>query len=54
VAKDELWRQLDAALTGKSREKEFLAIPAIDRQSVISILKQTRKNLPRSFGIALE
>ncbi len=54
VARNELWRQLDAALTGKSPVKEFLAIPAIDRQSVISILKQTRKNLPRSFGIALE
>lgn len=50
-ARDEMWRQLQAALTGDTREREYLAIPAADRQSVISILRQTRKNLPANFGI---
>jgi hypothetical protein len=43
AARDELWRQLGAALTGKSGNKDYLAIPAADRQAVIEILRETMK-----------
>ncbi len=43
AARDELWRQLGEALSGKSRHKDYQAIPAADRQAVIEILRETMK-----------
>ena len=48
-ALDELYKQLWLALTGQSKNKEFAAIPAADRQAVLEILRQTKRNLPEYF-----
>jgi len=48
-ALDELYRQLWLALTGETKDKELVAIPAADRQAVLEILRQTKRNLPAYF-----
>lgn len=48
-ALEELYRQLWLALTGQTKDKELAAIPAADRQAVLEILRQTKRNLPDYF-----
>lgn len=48
-ALDELYKQLWLALAGQSKNKDFAAIPAADRQAALEILRQTKRNLPEYF-----
>lgn len=48
-ALDELYRQLWLALTGQTKDRELAATPAADRQAVLEILRQTKRNLPAYF-----
>ncbi len=48
-ALDEVFRQLWAALTGQTRDKEFTSIPEADRTAVLDILRQTKPGLPEYF-----
>ena len=48
-ASDEVFRQLWAALTGQTRDKEFTSIPEADRTAVLDILRQTKPGLPEYF-----
>ena len=45
-ALDEVYRQLWAALTGQTKGKDLLAIPADERKAVLEILRATKTNLP--------
>ena len=44
-ARQELWRQLVEALSGKSPDESYKSIPVADRQSVIEILRETKVSL---------
>ena len=48
-AMDEVFRQLWAALTGQTRDKQFTSIPEADRTAVLDILRQTKPGLPDYF-----
>ena len=44
-ARQELWRQLVEALSGRSPDESYKSIPVADRQSVIEILRETKVSL---------
>jgi hypothetical protein len=44
-ARQELWRQLQEALSGKSPDESYKSIPLADRQAVIEILQETKFSL---------
>ena len=48
-ASDEVFRQLWAALTGRTGDEKFNAIPEADRTAVLEILRQTKPALPEYF-----
>lgn len=48
-ALEEVYRQLWPALTGRTKEKDLMAIPADDRKAVLEILRATKTNLPGYF-----
>ncbi len=48
-ALDHLYKQLWLALTGQTKDKDFLAIAPEDRKAVLEILRQTKTNLPAYF-----
>lgn len=48
-ALDYLYRQLWRVLTGQTQDKDFAAIPAAERKTVLEILRQTKRNLPEYF-----
>lgn len=48
-ALDYLYRQLWLALTGQTKDREFLAIPQEERKAALEILRETKTNLPDYF-----
>ncbi|MBI1764619.1 MAG: hypothetical protein HYR56_24615 [Acidobacteria bacterium] len=48
-ALEQVYRQLWQVLTGQTHDKDLAALPAAERQAVLEILRETKRNLPAYF-----
>jgi hypothetical protein len=49
VAKDAIYSRLSDVLTGRDRHQRYNRLTAADRQAIVGILRDTKKDLPASF-----
>ena len=52
AAKDQVYRRLWQVLSGQDKDVRYAVLSAADRQAIVEILRDTKKDLPDYFKAA--